>query len=94
MWNVEFVLSQQSTDEAVDFVDVNLFRQKGHVIRECILADNPNLSCLLDLAERIFDVVSSPNSSDNGLALDLLRREWNQRYESFQTSKVSFGSER
>ena len=94
MWNVEFELSQQSTDEAVDFVDVNLFRQKGHVIRESIIADNPNLSCLLDLAERIFDVVSSPNSSDNGLALDLLRREWNQRYESLQASKVSFGSER
>ena len=95
IWSAEgFDSSQQSVDEAADFIDNDLCRQKEYVIRRSILADNPHLSCLLNLAERIFNAVSAPGYSGNGLELDRLRREWIQRRGSLHASVATYESER
>ena len=87
IWSAEdFGSSQQSADEAAGFINNDLCRQKSALIRKSILADNPHLAGLLNLAERIFDTVSAPGYSNNGLELDRLRREWSQRYGSLHAS--------
>ena len=75
-------VTQKSTDDAVNFVDSDLYRQKSISIREKILADNQHLADLLNFAERIFDSLSAPDRLDHGLELDRFRHEWNQRRES------------
>tara|TARA_B100001287_G_C22629976_1_gene504594 strand:+ start:92 stop:367 length:276 start_codon:yes stop_codon:yes gene_type:complete len=86
MWGIHDVDSVLLPSEnATDFVDADLRRQKSNLIREKILSENPCLFGLLNFAERVFDVVSDDDCLERALQLDHLRHEWNQRRDDLQS---------
>ena len=90
MWGIHDVDSALLPSEnATDFVDADLRRQKSNHIREKILSENPCLFGLLNFAERVFDVVSDDDCLERALQLDHLRHEWNQRRDDLQSSPAN-----